>query len=417
MRYIPSMTLLSALAGFVALALGAALGYLLARARAAAEAARLQAELAASRTALELERGRAAEQLAQLDTRFRQLSAEILEDKSRRFTEQNRENIEGLLKPLRERLAGFENQVKQTYEYETRDRVALKEQIAQLAKLNQQVSSEANALASALKGQSKARGNWGELVVERILELSGLAEGREYHKQVSAQAEDGGRRVPDFVVHLPGGRDIVIDSKLALNAYLRAASAPSEEARAAALAEHVTALRNHVRELAAKDYAGLYAITSLDFVLMCVPNEAAYVEALTAAPGLFEEAFAKKIVLVSPSNLWPTLRAVENMWRLERQNENAAEIARRGGALLEKLYGVVDDFMEVDRHLKRAADAHAGALSKLSTGKGNLIARAEQMRKLGVAVKKQLPLGLQKSGADEDDDAGDDPAALEDRSA
>lgn len=417
MRYIPSMTLLSALAGFVALALGAALGYLLARARAAAEAARLQAELAASRTALELERGRAAEQLAQLDTRFRQLSAEILEDKSRRFTEQNRENIEGLLKPLRERLAGFENQVKQTYEYETRDRVALKEQIAQLAKLNQQVSSEANALASALKGQSKARGNWGELVVERILELSGLAEGREYHKQVSAQAEDGGRRVPDFVVHLPGGRDIVIDSKLALNAYLRAASAPSEEARAAALAEHVAALRNHVRELAAKDYAGLYAITSLDFVLMCVPNEAAYVEALTAAPGLFEEAFAKKIVLVSPSNLWPTLRAVENMWRLERQNENAAEIARRGGALLEKLYGVVDDFMEVDRHLKRAADAHAGALSKLSTGKGNLIARAEQMRKLGVAVKKQLPLGLQKSGADEDDDAGDDPAALEDRSA
>ncbi len=403
--------------GLVALALGVALGYLYARTRAAAEAAGLQAELAASRKELELERGRATERLAQLDTRFRQLSAEILEDKSKRFTEQNRDNLEALLKPLRERLTGFENQVKQTYEYETRDRVALAAQIAQLQKLNQQVSSEAQALASALKGQSKIRGNWGELVVERILELSGLAAGREYHKQVSAQAEDGGRRVPDFVVHLPGGRDIVIDSKLALNAYLRATSAATEEARAAALAEHVAALRNHVRELADKDYSRLYGITSLDFVLMCVPNEAAYVEALTAAPGLFEEAFARRIVLVSPSNLWPTLRAVENMWRLERQNENAAEIARRGGALLEKLYGLFDDFMEIDKHLKRATDAHAGAMNKLQTGKGNLIARAEQMRKLGVAVKKQLPLGLQKGGDNDDDDADEDPPAIEDRSA
>jgi DNA recombination protein RmuC len=178
------------------------------------------------------------------------------------------------------------------------------------------------------------------------------------------------------------------------------------------MAEHVAALRNHVRELADKDYTRLYGITSLDFVLMCVPNEAAYVEALTAAPGLFEEAFAKKIVLVSPSNLWPTLRAVENMWRLERQNENAAEIARRGGALLEKLHGFVDDVMEIDKHLKRAVEAHAGAMNKLSTGKGNLIARAEQMRKLGVAVKKQLPLVPQDG--DDDDEA---PAALEDRSA
>jgi DNA recombination protein RmuC len=412
------MVAFSVVTVLLALALGAALGYLFARTRAAAEAARLQAELASARTALDLERSRGAEQLAQLEARFRQLSADILEDKSRRFTEQNRDNIEALLKPLRERLAGFENQVKQTYEYETRDRVALAAQIAQLHKLNQQVSSEASALASALKGQSKTRGNWGELVVERILELSGLAEGREYHKQVSAQSEDGGRRVPDFVVHLPGGRDIVIDSKLALNAYLRATAAATEEARAAAMAEHVTALRAHVRELADKDYTRLYGITSLDFVLMCVPNEAAYVEALTAAPGLFEEAFARRIVLVSPSNLWPTLRAVENMWRLERQNENAAEIARRGGALLEKLYGLMDDFMEIDRHLKRAADAHAGAMNKLQTGKGNLIARAEQMRKLGVAVKKQLPLGLQKAGGnDDDDDADDAPAAIEDRSA
>jgi len=412
------MTLLSALLGLFALALGTVLGYLLARTRAAAEAAGLQAELAANRKELELERGNAAVQLAQLDTRFRQLSADILEDKSKRFTEQNRDNLEAILKPLRERLQGFETQVKQTYEYETRDRVALKEQIAQLQKLNQQVSTEANALATALKGQSKTRGNWGELVVERILELSGLVEGREYDKQVAVQGEDGGRRVPDFVVHLPGGRDIVVDSKLALNAYLRATSAATEEARGAAMAEHVAALRNHVRELAAKDYTRLYGITSLDFVLMCVPNEAAYVEALTAAPGLFEEAFAKKIVLVSPSNLWPTLKAVESMWRLERQNENAAEIARRGGALLEKFYGFIDDMKDVEKHLKGATEAHAGAMNKLTSGKGNLVARSEQMRKLGVAVKKQLPLGLVKSADnDDDDDAEEGPAAIEDRSA
>jgi len=404
------MSVLSFLAGLAALLLGAALGYLFARTRAAAEAARLQAELASSRKELELERG-------QLDTRFKQLSSDILEDKSKRFTEQNRDNLEAILKPLRERLQGFESQVKQTYEYETRDRVALKEQIAQLQKLNQQVSSEANALATALKGQSKTRGNWGELVVERILELSGLTEGREYEKQVSVQAEDGGRRMPDFVVHLPGGRDIVIDSKLALNAYLRATAAATDEARTVALAEHVAAMRTHVRQLADKDYTRLYGITSLDFVLMCVPNEAAYVEALTAAPGLFEEAFAKKIVLVSPSNLWPTLRAVENMWRLERQNENAAEIARRGGALLEKFYGFGADLMEIGRHLNSAAEAHAGAVNKLTTGKGNLVARAEQMRKLGVAVKKQLPLGLQPSGDNDDDDEDEGPAALEDRSA
>lgn len=399
----------------IALLLGAALGYLYARTQAAADSTRLEAELASARTTVELERTRAADDGRQLETRFRQLSQEILEDKSRRFTEQNRDNLAQLLDPLRERIQGFEAQVKETYQYETRDRIALKEQIVQLQKLNQQVSSEANALASALKGQSKTRGNWGELVVERILELSGLTEGREYDKQLSAQTEDGERRIPDFVVHLPGGRDIVIDSKLALNAYLRATAAVTEEARVAALAEHVAALRAHVRGLGEKDYTRLYGITSLDFVLMCVPNEAAYVEALTAAPELFEEAFARKIVLVSPSNLWPTLRAVENMWRLERQNENAAEIARRGGALLEKLYGFVDDVMEIDRHLKKAVEAHAGAMNKLSTGKGNLIARAEQMRKLGVAVKKQLPLGLQKGNGEDDEDEG--PAALEDRSA
>lgn len=262
----------------------------------------------------------------------------------------------------------------------------------------------------AAVGQNQVLGQVG-----RILELSGLTAGREYEAQFSAQSEDGARRFPDFVVHLPRGRDIVIDSKVSLVAYLRATSAADEAARAAATAEHVAAVRAHIRDLAAKDYSALYGIQSLDFVLMCVPNEAAYVEALAAAPGLFEEAFAKKIVLVSPSNLWPTLRAVENMWRLERQSENAAEIARRAGNFYDKLKGFVDDVMEIDRHLKKALEAQAGALNKLSTGKGNLISRAEQLRKLGIAVKKQLPLELRRGSDDADE--GEGPAALEDRSA
>jgi DNA recombination protein RmuC len=378
------------------------------------------AELARVQTLLEHERKASTEKLAALDAAraqmtdsFKQLSAEILEDKSRRFAEQNQTNLDAILKPLGEKIAGFEKQVKQTYEFETRDRIALKEQIAQLQRLNQQVSSEANALASALKGQSKTRGAWGEMVIERILEMSGLEEGREYEKQFSAQTEAGGRRFPDFVVHLPGGRDIVIDAKVPLLAYLRAAEATDDGLRTAALAEHLTAVRTHVRDLAGKDYAGLYGIKSLDFVLLCVPNESAYVDALRAAPGLFEEAFEKKIVLVAPSNLWPTLRAVENMWRLERQNVNAAEIARRAGDFYDKLKGFVDDLMEIRRQIDKAAASHDAAMNKLKDGRGSLITRAEQLRKLGIAVKKQLPLEITKGSPDEDDE----PGMLEDKSA
>ncbi len=400
--------------------IGVVLGAAVATAVMSRSRAASAAEIAHLRTLLEQERKAAAEKLRiledsreQLTVSFKQLSQDILEDKSKRFTEQNQQNLDSLLKPLGEKIATFERQVKQTYEYETRDRVALKEQIAQLQRLNQQVSTEANALASALKGQAKTRGQWGELVVERILELSGLAEGREYEKQFSAQTEAGGRRFPDFVVHLPGGRDIVIDSKLPLMSYLRADAATDDAARASALSEHVIALRGHVRDLASKDYASLYGITSLDFVLLCVPSEPAYVEALKAAPGLFEEAFEKKIVLVSPANLWPTLRAVENMWRLERQNVNAAEIARRAGDFYDKLRGFVEDLTEIRRHLDKSAQAHDAAMSKLASGRGNLITRAEHLRKLGIAVKKQLPLELQKDVGDDEED----PPALEDRSA
>ena len=410
---------------FLFLLIGAVLGAAVAafwmQRRGNAAANEKDRELVRVQTTLEQERKSAAEKLQllegareQLTLAFKQLSQDILEDKSKRFTEQNQQNLDAILKPLGEKIAGFEQQVKETYDKETRDRVALKEQIAQLQRLNQQVSTEANALATALTGQSKTRGSWGELVVERILELSGLTEGREYEKQFSAQTDAGGRRFPDFVVHLPGGRDIVIDSKLPLLAYLRAAEAADVAARTAALSEHVAALRGHVRDLAVKDYSSLYGINSLDFVLMCVPNEAAYVEALNAAPGLFEEAFEKKIVLVSPSNLWPTLRAVENMWRLERQSQNAAEIARRAGDFYDKLRGFIDDLVEIRRHVDKAAAAHDGAMNKLSTGRGNLIGRAEQLRKLGIAVKKQLPLELSKDVGDDEDEG---PSALEDRSA
>lgn len=401
------MSIAAIVIALAAAAAGTAIGYLFARNRAAPESARLQTELATARKELELLQATAPQQRQLLEAQVRGLTQEILDTGAQALSDR-------LLAPLGSKLSDFKAQVERTYDNETRDRTALRTEIEQLRKLNQQVSLDANNLAVALKGQSKTRGNWGELVVERILELSGLTLGREYEKQLSTQTENGDRRVPDFVVHLPGGRDIVIDSKLALNAYLRATAAADDTSRAAALADHVAAVRGHIRELAEKDYTRLYGVKSLDFVLLCVPNEAAYVEALNAAPALFEEAFARKIVLVSPSNLWPTLRAVENMWRLERQSENAAEIARRAGDFYDKLKGFVDDVMEIDRHLKKAVEAQTGALNKLSTGKGNLIGRAEQLRKLGIAVKKPLPPELQKNSGDEDDDR---PTALEDRSA
>lgn len=362
---------------------------------------RLRTELARAQTALEQERSAAAEKLQLLEAtrdemtlRFKQLSQDILEDKSRRFAEQNQQNLETILAPLRERIGSFEQQVKDSYERETRDRIALKEQIAQLQVLNQKVSAEANQLALALRGQSQVQGNWGEMMLERILELSGLERGREFETQFSAADAEGQRRRPDAVIHLPHGRDIIVDAKVSLTAYLRCAEAPDEPTRAAALKEHVASLRAHIRELSAKNYHELDGIASLDFVLMFVPSEAAYVEAVRAAPDLYEEALAHNIGMVGPSTLLPTLRTVENLWKVERQNRNAQKIAEAAGGLYDQLVLFEQALSDVGEALGRAQESYDTAHKRLSEGRGNLVRRAEQLKKMGAATSRQLPTPL-----------------------
>jgi DNA recombination protein RmuC len=366
-----------------------------------AQLAAAQSEGAVLRITLDKEREAAVDKLKllqqtgeEMTLRFKQLSQEILEDKSRRFTEQNQLNIEQILKPLREKIAGFELQVKQSYELETRDRVALKEQIAQLARLNQQVSAEANNLAGALRGQARTQGAWGELVLERILELSGLEKGREYETQFATRDEAGQRYRPDVVVHLPGERDIIIDAKASLSAYARFSEAVDEAARELALAAHVASLRSHIRELGAKGYESLEGIRSLDFVLMFVPNEAAYIDAVRSAPGLYEEALTQNIGLVCPSTLLPTLRTVNNLWKVERQGQNAQEIAREAGRLYDKFVGFEQDLSKLGNALNAAGKAYADARGKLLEGPGNVVRKIEMLKKMGAKASKQLPDAL-----------------------
>ncbi len=381
-----------------------------------AQLAAAQSETAVLRITLDKEREAAADKLKllqqtgeEMTLRFKQLSQEILEDKSRRFTEQNQLNIEQILKPLREKIAGFESQVKQSYELETRDRVALKEQITQLARLNQQVSAEANNLAGALRGQARTQGAWGELILERILELSGLEKGREYETQFATRDEAGQRYRPDVVVHLPGERDIIIDAKASLSAYARFSEAVDESARELALAAHVASLRSHIRELGGKGYESLEGIRSLDFVLMFVPNEAAYIDAVRSAPGLYEEALTHNIGLVCPSTLLPTLRTVNNLWKVERQGRNAQQIAEEAGRLYDKFVGFEQDLSKLGSALNSASKAYADARGKLLEGPGNVVRKIELLKEMGAKASKQLPDSLRSQALpDPGEEEGDE---------
>ena len=400
------------LSAFLFAALAFALGGLLAWLAGRAQVARLSTELFKEREAAVDKLKLLEQSREELTLRFKQLSQEILEDKSRRFTEQNQQNLEQILTPLRERIAGFEQQVRQSYESETRDRVALKEQIVQLAALNQRVSAEANRLAVALRGETRTQGAWGEMVLERILELSGLEPGREYELQFAARDESGQRYRPDAVVHLPGGRDIVIDAKASLTAYARIAEAADEAGRAAALAAHLASLRAHIRELGGKNYQALEGLGSLDFVLMFVPSEAAYIEAVRAAPELYTEALAQNIGLVCPSTLLPTLRTVDNLWKIERQNRNAQRIAEEAGRLYDKFVGFEQDLGKIGAALGTATRSYEDARGKLVAGPGNLVRRIENLRKLGAKTAKQLPEGLTGEAEGEEPDWTGDPARV-----
>lgn len=339
----------------------------------------LTGQLAAARQKTEgLEEARGA-----LKAELENLAATILEDKSRRFTEQNRLQLEQLLGPLSERLTEFKQQVREAYRHESDARVALTTEVRRLSELNQTVSREAGNLAQALKGQAKTRGNWGEMILESVLEKAGLVKGTHFHTQVSGLNDEGRRRQPDVVLDLPGGRQAVIDAKVSLVAYERQCSAADEQERAAAAQEHAEAVRRHIEQLAAKDYANLPGLNSPDFVFLFVPVEPALHAALETAPDLVESALQRKIVLVTAPNIVATARLVAQLWQQDNQNRHARRIAEQGGKLYDKFAAFCRDLENIGLRLRQTQESYDAAMNKLREGRGNLIGQTEKLRTLG----------------------------------
>ncbi|MCK9202004.1 MAG: DNA recombination protein RmuC [Gallionella sp.] len=373
-----------------------------------AERQRLSAQIAELNTLLEAERSQSVEKLqllqnaeAQLTDRFKTLAGEILEDKTKRFTEQNQTNLNQLLEPLKVKITEFQGKVEEVYVQEGKDRSALAEQVKQLMSLNNQLSKDAHNLTSALKGQAKAQGNWGELILERVLEASGLRKGFEYDVQESHTRADGTRAQPDVVVHLPEDRHLIVDAKVSLTAYEEHANAETDHQREAALKRHLDSVRAHIKELSEKNYQQLYGLKSLDFVLMFIPVEPAFMLAISHDSELWQDAWKKNVLLVSPSTLLFVVRTVAHLWRQEQQNRNAQDIASRGAELYDKLVGFVGDLENLGDKLDQAKRSYDGALNKFANGRGNVIRQAEMLKELGVKPTKQLPPKLVELSQDE----------------
>ena len=353
-------------------------------------ATRLEVELDSERKQVQSRIESLNEAKEALTNQFKNLANEILEDKARKFTEQNAQQLDVLLKPLQTKLSEFKEQVSNSYEKESRERFALKNEIERLASLNLKMSDEARSLTNALKGDSKVQGNWGELVLESILESSGLRKGEEYLVQDSHTQADGGRLQPDVIVKLPEGRHLVIDSKVSITAYARHTEANDDAIAEQELLAHIQSIRQHIQGLSGKNYAGIADLSSVDFVLMFIPIEPAFLSALKAAPNLYQEALAKNIVLVCPSTLMATLRTVAHLWRQDQQNKNAMEIARQCANLYDKFVGFVDDLEQIGKRLDQAQSSYHDAFNKLKSGKGNLIKAAERVKELGVKPSKAI---------------------------
>lgn len=327
----------------------------------------------------------------QFKTEFKNLANEILEEKSKKFTEQNKRQLDLLLDPLGKKLEEFKKRVEDTHKEDIKGRSALEQHLKNLHDLNKQMSKEANDLTKALKGETKTQGSWGEVILQRILEKSGLTEGREYETQVAHHTEDGRRPRPDVVVHLPDEKRLIIDSKVSLKHYEQFVSAENDADRASSLKQHVSSLRAHVKNLGSKNYQQLYGGHSPDFVLMFVPIESAFGIALQKDTDLYYEAFEKNIVIVSPSTLLATLATIDSVWKQEYQNKNAMEIARRGGALYDKFVGFVESMGDIGQRIRQTQDSYVEAMSRLSTGQGSLVRQVEMLRDLGAKASKQLP--------------------------
>lgn len=342
---------------------------------------------------------------AALTEQFKALASDILEEKSKRFAEQNQTSLTTLLEPLRQKLGEFQGKVEEVYVQEGKDRSALQEQVRNLVALNQTLSEDAKNLTQALKGSSKAQGGWGEVVLERVLELSGLRKGIEYVAQESQTRDDGSRAMPDVVIQLPEDRRLVVDAKVSLVAYERFTAAADDAERGVAARSHLDSVRTHIRALSEKRYQDLYGIKSPDFVLAFVPIEPAFMLAVTHDTNLFQEAWERNVLLVSPSTLLFVVRTVAHLWRQEAQTRNAQEIAKRGAELYDKLAGFVGDLQNVGTRLKQAREAYDLAEMKLATGRGNVIRQAEILRSLGVKPGKALPPALVASAREDEDSA------------
>ncbi len=321
---------------------------------------------------------------------FENLSNKIMEEKSKKFTEQNKLNMSETLNPLREQLGDFKKKIEDVYDKETRDRVSLFKEITSLKSLNEQMSKDALNLTNALKGESKTRGNWGEVILQRVLEESGLKNGREYETQGSYRDEHGKLFYPDVVIHLPDKKDVVVDSKVSLNAYERFCSSDDSEEKKQALAEHLSSIRKHITDLRSKNYKELLNINSLDMVLMFVPIEPALMLAIEQDKNLFNDAFKQGIFLVSPSTLHMNLQIIHNMWRYEYQNNNAQEIAKKAGDMYDKFVGFVDAVEDIGKKLDNAQSAYQTAHKRLTSGTGNLVGRVAAIHKLGLQTNKKL---------------------------
>lgn len=335
---------------------------------------------------------------------FENLANKILEEKSSKFTEQNKENIKNILNPLQEKIQLFEKKVEATHKESIDYHAALRQQILGLKDLNEQMSKETLNLTKALKGDSKMQGNWGELVLERVLEKSGLEKDREYEVQQSFKMEDGSRVLPDVIINLPDGKKMIIDAKVSLTAYEKYVNTEDEE-REIHLKAHVNSIKKHVDQLSSKKYEDIYEMESPDFVLMFIPIEPAFAIAINHDNTIYSKAFEQNIVIVTPSTLLATLRTIDTMWSNEKQQRNAIEIAKQAGALYDKFEGFINDLTNVGKKMDAAKDEYKGAMNKLFEGRGNIITSIEKLKKMGAKAKKSLPETILKRAGEEHEDA------------
>lgn len=339
-----------------------------------------------------------------LKKEFENLAGKIVEDKGRILTSENRDRLSEMLKPFKDDMESFRKRVDEVHKNDTEQSARLLEQVRQLHEMSNKVSDEANNLAKAIKGDSKAQGDWGELIVERIIEASGLEKGREYDTQVTMKAEDGSSKRLDFIIYLPGGKSVIIDSKVSLTAYAQYCQATDEATQEVALAAHLDSVYKHVGELMSKDYSHLLGNKTLDFVIMCVPNEPAYQTALKASPELIYDLAKTNVVITGPTTLMITLKLISQIWRRENENRNAEKIAERAGRMYDQVALIIEAMLDAQRKLGGVSESFDLALKRLKDGRGNLVGRVEELRRLGAKVSKQLSSSIvEEAGVEEDD--------------